>query len=318
MATIKDVAKKAGVSISTASYALNNRPSVHPETKQRILDAAKALNYYPNGIARNLKTKKTGNVGVFVYGFSGPIFSNVLEGIRQTLQDNGFNIIVSSGKSSENLLNERQVDGAIIFDNNLDNSCLKNYASHQFPIILLDRKLDVPNVYASDIDNEEIVYKFISQMIDKGYKDFGFLAGPLDSFNNNHRYEGFKRALNDHNIDQHAYYQGDFTTGIGYEIGKKISLQSEKPRFIYCANDESALGLMKAFKEENIQIPSDIAVAGFDNISLGEFLTPQLTTIGVDHIEWGHKVAQWISDLIKHKTADIHHPEGKIIIRESC
>lgn len=318
MATIKDVAKKAGVSISTASYALNNRPSVHPETKQRILDAAKALNYYPNGIARNLKTKKTGNVGVFVYGFSGPIFSSVLEGIRQTLQDNGFNIIVSSGKSSENLLNERQVDGAIVFDNNLDNRCLKNYANHQFPIILLDRTLDIPNVYASVIDNESMVYNFITQMIAKGYKDFGYLAGPIDSFNNNHRYEGFKRALHENKINQHAYYQGDFTTESGYEIGKQITLENSRPRFIYCANDESALGLMKAFKEGNIQIPRDIAIAGFDNISLGEFLTPQLTTIGVDHIEWGHKVAQWISDLIKHKQVNVDHPEGKVILRESC
>ncbi|MCF7930198.1 MAG: LacI family transcriptional regulator, partial [Acholeplasmataceae bacterium] len=108
MTTIKDVAKKAGVSISTASYALNNLPNVHPDTRKRILEAANELNYHPNGIARNLKTKRTGNIGVFIYGFSGPIFSDVLEGIRQKLQENNFNIVVSSGKSSANLLQERQ------------------------------------------------------------------------------------------------------------------------------------------------------------------------------------------------------------------
>ncbi|MFA6801717.1 MAG: LacI family DNA-binding transcriptional regulator [Acholeplasmataceae bacterium] len=319
MPTIKDVAKKAGVSISTASYALNNVPSVHPETKQRILDAAKELNYYPNGIARNLKTKKTGNVGVFVYGFSGPIFSNVLEGIRQTLQEYGFNIIVSSGKSSENLLNERQVDGAIIFDNNLTDECLKNYAAHDFPIILLDRNLEGKNIYTSVIDNENIVYQFIMKMIQKGYKDFGFLSGPLDAFNNNRRFDGFQKALNDGHIEKHVYYQGDFTTESGYKIGKEIIKNKHIPRFIYCANDESAIGLMKALKEVNIRIPEDVALAGFDNIYLGEYLTPKLTTIGIDHVEWGRNVAQAISELIKNKTIEsFDHPDGQIIMRESC
>ncbi|PKK92636.1 MAG: hypothetical protein CVV61_08710, partial [Tenericutes bacterium HGW-Tenericutes-6] len=306
-------------SISTASYALNDVPSVHPETKKRILDAAKELNYYPNGIARNLKTKKTGNVGVFVYGFSGPIFSDVLEGIRQKLQENGFNIIVSSGKSSENLLNERQVDGAIIFDNNLTDECLKNYASHDFPTFVLDRKIEGKNIYSSLIDNESIVYSFIREMVKKGYKDFAYLSGPLDSYNNNHRYDGFKQALKDENIEHHTYYQGDFTIQGGYQIGKEIIHQKAMPRFVYCANDESAIGLMKALREMKIHVPNDIALAGFDNIYLGEYLTPKLTTIGVDHIEWGRNVAQTISDLIKHnKIEKFDHPEGQIIIRESC
>jgi len=139
MSTIKDVAKLAGVSISTVSYALNNQPNVHPETKKRIMDAARELNYYPNGIARNLKTKRTGNIGVFIYGFAGPIFSDVLEGIRQKLQENNFNIVVSSGKSSANLLNERQVDGAIVFDGGLTDDVLINFASHGLPFYVLVR-----------------------------------------------------------------------------------------------------------------------------------------------------------------------------------
>lgn len=319
MPTIKDVAKKAGVSISTASYALNNLPNVHPETKQRILDAAKSLNYYPNGTARNLKTKKTGNIGVFVYGFSGPIFSDVLEGIRQNLQENGFNIIVSSGKSSENLLNERQVDGAIIFDNNLTDDCLKNYASRDFPTFVLDRIIEGKNIYSSVIDNEGIVYRFIREMVKKGYKDFAYLSGPNDSFNNNHRYDGFKQALKDEHIDDYKYYQGDFTIQGGYQIGQQICKEEKKPRFVYCANDESAIGLMKALREMKIHVPNDIALAGFDNIYLGEYLTPKLTTIGIDHIQWGKNVAQALSDLIKHKKlSEVKHPEGLIIMRESC
>ncbi|MFH0766542.1 MAG: LacI family DNA-binding transcriptional regulator [Bacillota bacterium] len=319
MTTIKDVAKQAGVSISTASYALNNLPNVHPDTRKRIIDVAKELNYHPNGNARNLKTKRTGNIGVFIYGFSGPIFSDVLEGIRQKLQENNFNIIVSSGISSTNLLQERQVDGAIIFDVQLSDDILLNYASYGLPLYVLDRELHGKNIYSSVIDNEGLVYQFITQMINKGYRDLAYLSGPSVAFNNNHRYEGFKTALKDNHIEHHQFLACDFTIQGGYSAGKKLLTQPNKPRFVYCANDESAIGFIQALREGGLKVPSDIAVAGFDNIYMGEFITPKLTTIGIDHILWGKQVAGAIIDIVAHqKVSDIGHPKGSIIMRDSC
>jgi LacI family transcriptional regulator len=319
MSTIKDVAKKAGVSISTASYALNDLPNVHPETKKRILEAAKELNYYPSGVARNLKNKRTGNIGVFIYGFAGPIFSDVLEGIRQQLQEFNFNIIVSSGKSSVNLLKERQVDGAIVFDGQLSDEILLMYANYGLPLYVLDRKLMGPNIYSSLIDNEGLVYQFIKDMIKRGYDNFAYLSGPKDAFNNNHRYDGFLQALKEANMNHHQYYQGNFTIQSGYHIGQSILSLKERPRFIYCANDESAIGLIKALKEGDVKIPEDIAVAGFDNIDLGEYITPKLTTIGINHIEWGKKVANAIVSIVAHQRfIDIGHPDGVVVYRESC
>lgn len=319
MPTIKDVAKKAGVSISTASYALNNLPNVHPETKERILAAAKELNYYPNGIARNLKTKRTGSIGVFVYGFSGPIFSEVLEGIRQRLQKNNYNIIVSSGKSSSNLLLERQVDGAIIFDNGLSDELLLSYASHGLPLYVLDRRLEGDNIYSSVIDNEGLVHQLMTDMIQKGYQDFAYLSGPTDAFNNNHRYDGFKQALLDHGIHEHHYMAGDFTIQGGYEAALHMLAEGKKPRFVFCANDESAIGFMQALKEKNVRIPEDIALAGFDNIYLGHYLSPKLTTIGINHTDWGKSVTESLLSIIKNEqTKKVDHPQGVIIYRESC
>jgi len=319
MPTIKDVAKLAGVSISTVSYALNNQPNVHPETKKRIMDAARELNYYPNGIARNLKTKRTGNIGVFIYGFAGPIFSDVLEGIRQKVQENNFNIVVSSGKSSANLLNERQVDGAIVFDGGLTDDVLINYAKHGLPLYVLDRELKGENIYSSVIDNEGLVYQLITQMINSGYRDFAYLSGPSDAFNNNHRYDGFLQALKDKGITHHQFFKGDFTIHGGYAVGKEISKQTNKPRFVYCGNDESAIGLMQALREEHIKIPQEVAVAGFDNIYLSEYITPKLTTIGIDHTEWGRQVASAVLDIVQlKKIKNVGHPKGEVIIRESC
>jgi len=319
MSTIKDVAKLAGVSISTASYALNNLPNVHPETRKRILEAAKTLNYYPNGIARNLKTRRTRTIGVFIYGFAGPIFSDVLEGIRQKLQENNFNIVVSSGKSSANLLKERQIDGAIIFDNELSDEVLINYSNYGHPIYVLDRKLDGKNIYSSVIDNEGLVYNFIRDMIKKGYQDFGYLSGPKVAFNNNHRYEGFLAALKDENIIHHEHYDSDFTIQGGYKVGETLAKAEKRPRFIYCANDESAIGLMQALRQNNIKVPEDVAVAGFDNIYLGDYVTPRLTTIGIDHVLWGKEVAGAILDiLLNKKIISVGHPKGSVILRASC
>jgi LacI family transcriptional regulator len=319
MPTIKDVAKKAGVSISTASYALNNLPNVHPDTKQRILLAAKELNYYPNGIARNLKTKRTGNIGVFIYGFAGPIFSDVLEGIRQKLQENNFNIVVSSGKSSSNLLKERQVDGAIVFDAELSDDILISYANYGLPLYVLDRVLSGNNIYTSVIDNEGLVYRFIRLMAQKGYQDFAYLSGPSDAFNNNHRYDGFLQALKDEHIETHQVFHGDFTIQGGYRIGLEYLTLTVRPKFVYCANDESAIGFMQALRESGVKIPEEVAIAGFDNIYLGQYVTPKLTTIGIDHIQWGKEVAQAIVDIVtKQKIKNVGHPEGSIIMRESC
>lgn len=318
MPTIKDVAKKAGVSISTASYALNDQPNVHPDTKERILQAARELNYYPNGTARHLKTKRTGNIGVFVYGFGGPIFSDVLEGIRQKLQENNFNIIVSSGKASANLLNERQVDGAIVFDSQLTDEVLINYASHGHPLYVLDRDLKGEHIYASVIDNEGLVYRFMCDVIKKGYRELAFLSGPLDAFNNNHRYDGFKQALREQGLG-HEYIQSDFTIQGGYQAGVDLIKRDKRPRFIYCSNDESAIGLMQALKHHGLSIPKDIAIAGFDNIILSEYITPKLTTIGIDHLKWGQEVASSLVDVLNGKQPkDIGHPQGQFMLRESC
>ncbi|TVP95666.1 MAG: LacI family transcriptional regulator [Acholeplasmatales bacterium] len=319
MPTIKDVAKKAGVSISTASYALNNQPAVHPKTKQRVLDAAKALNYYPHGAAKNLKSKRTGRIGVFIYGFSGPIFSDVIEGVRQELQAHNYNIIVSSGRSSTSILQEREVDGAIVFDSQIPDEILLNYCAQGRPLFVLDRALEGENIYSNIIDNEGLVYGFIREMVRKGYRDFAYLSGPDDAFNNTHRYDGFQAALKDEQIDQHHFYHGDFTIEGGYKVGQLIARQQNKPRFFYCANDESAIGFMQALSEAGLRVPDDIAVAGFDNIPMGRYVSPRLTTVGIDHIGWGRRVTESLMALVRGDQPDpIEPPTGSTFMRESC
>lgn len=320
MATIKDVAKLAGVSISTASYALNDVPNVHPATKKRILESAASIEYAPHFSARNLKTKKTSNVGVFIYGFSGPVFSDILEGIRQLLQENNYNIIVSTGKASELFLRERQVDGAIIFDNDLSNKVVSKVAADGLPIILLDREFTGKNIYHHTIQNETLVYEFMRQIIrQKKYKSYGFLAGPKDSYNATHRYKGFQKALKEAGIENFHFYQGDFTVQGGHLIGDEFHKSKDRPDFVFCANDESAIGFMQSLKALKYQIPKDIALAGFDNYYMTNYLEPRITTIAIDHLSWGRQIAHAMIELLKGAPHELEKsPNAEIYWRESC
>ncbi len=317
MATIKDVAKLAGVSISTASLALNNKPRVSEETKEKVLQAAKELGYRPNFSAQSLKTNKTGSIGVFIYGFGGPIFSDLLETIHIELRKEELNLIVSMGKSSIELLKNKQVDGAIIFDTKITNEAIREFAQSR-PVILLDRHLDYPNVYSSVVENEEPVYKLILEMIKKGYKKFSYVSGPERTKDNQDRYKGFLRALNEKKVIPHLQFKGNFTIESGYSVGKKIASLEDKPDFIFCANDEMAVGLIRALKDNKVRIPSEIAVAGFDGIYLGDYIIPKLTTVKVDYLEWGVYISQKMILLTKgHEIYEMREPKAEIVYKES-
>lgn len=319
MVTIKDVAKKAGVSISTASYALNNHPNVKPMTRAKVMRAATELNYYPNASARNLKTKRTKNIGVFVYGFSGPVFSDLLEGINKTVHQEGYNIVVTSGASSEILLKEKQVDAAIIFDSQLDEAVIRHYALTS-PIVVLDRNIEGTNIYQSFIDNEHLVATLMRQVLDKGYRDVAYLSGPQAAFNNQQRLKGFTAALQERGLKPFAIFNGDFTTPSGYAVGKKIAAMKHRPDFLFCANDESALGVINAFKEMNLSIPKDMGLAGFDGVFLkNAFVVPKLTTIAIDHFQWGQIAALYLIRCLQQvEQKGIQSPVGTIVMNESC
>lgn len=317
MATIKDVAKLAGVSISTASLALNNKPRVSEETKEKVLQAAKELGYRPNFSAQSLKTNKTGSIGVFIYGFGGPIFSDLLETIHIELRKEELNLIVSMGKSSIELLKNKQVDGAIIFDTKITNEAIIDFAQTK-PVIVLDRHLDYPNVYSSVVKNTESVYELILEMIKKGYKKFSYVSGPERTKDNQDRYKGFLRALNEKKVIPHLQFKGNFTIESGYSVGKKIASLEDKPDFIFCANDEMAVGLIRALKDNKVRIPSEIAVAGFDGIYLGDYIIPKLTTVKVDYLEWGVYISQKMILLTKgHEIYEMREPKAEIVYKES-
>ncbi|SKA87316.1 transcriptional regulator, LacI family [Clostridium sp. USBA 49] len=326
MHTIKDVARLANVALSTASYALNGTGKVSQATKEKVLKAAEELGYRPNGAAKDLKrNKKTGIICMFVSDFGGPFYSEVLRGVQDVAICNNYNLIVCTYKMTEKFLNERRVDGAIILSPHIPDDLILKVASPQFPIVVMDRELECENVYTVLLDNVQGAYNATQYLIELGHRNIAYISGPVVSYDNTKRLEGYKKALSDNNIEfnPNLIVQGRFTEEGGYGAAKLLILNSKLNKIpldaIFCANDEMAIGAINALNEDGINVPEDISIVGYDDIRLSSYIKPSLTTISHYNYEWGTMAANLIFQGLKEnsKCGKLILP-AKLIKRESC
>ncbi len=328
MPTIKDVAKKANVSISTVSYALNGTRSISEETKQKVLQAAKELGYQPNGIARSLKMKNNRMIAAVVNEFHGPIYQEILRGISDVAKKNNYEVIAAECFSSQTqltrVLSQKFVDGAIILATYLTDDIIKNLSSDKFPIVVLDRQIKGENITSIVIDNENSAYDVARYFSEKGYQNVGFLGGPKNSYDNNKRFEGFKRGVADFGLilSSRTIKVSDFTEEGGYQTMLKWIVdegRTDLPRGIFVANDEMAIGAIRALQENDVLIPEKVAIVGFDDIKLGQYISPALSTIRRPSYELGVMAA---NSLIAHLNGEhvtkIMTLSSELILRGSC
>ncbi|WP_078379048.1 LacI family DNA-binding transcriptional regulator [Sutcliffiella halmapala] len=304
--TIKDVAKLAGVAVSTASYALNNVNKVSPATMKKVQEAARELNYLKNGFASDLKRTKTNTIALILSDLSGPFYSELIKGVQEVTMTNGYDLIACSSvggaqSTAVKFLKEKRVDGAIILAHNITDDIILESAREGFPIVVLDRKIENEFVYQVEVDNIHGGYLATEYLINKGHREIAFVSGPFNSYDNEMRYIGYMDALKEHNITYQSKWKvfGDFTRESGYRATKMLIAQRELPQAIFYANDEMALGGLQAFKENKISVPDDISIIGYDDIQLSEYVTPSLTTIRQPKYEAGalavHVVFQVLS-----------------------
>ncbi|MGI6730251.1 MAG: LacI family DNA-binding transcriptional regulator [Bacilli bacterium] len=321
MATIKDIAKQAGVSIATVSYVLNNDPRIKKETAEKVLQVAEEMNYLASGIARSLKKSKTNNVLVFVPNFGGPIYQEILEEIHTTLKKLDYKMIACNGELARDMLTEKQADGAIVLDTSVSPDLLQRIAKNGFPII------DLRKVYEKDspiivkrMDGFTPALEVINLAIEEGYRKIGYMHGNEESPDNIKRYNGYLQALSEHNLEPFCLLKGEFRERDGYLAIKAYhESKQELPEVLFCANDEMAIGVITYLNEVGIKIPEQIKIIGFDNIQLGRFVSPSLTTIDVNRAEWSRNLAISIVDAIEERLDDItkYEPKYRVIRRES-
>lgn len=324
MVTLKDVAKRANVSITTASYALNDNGLIKEETKQRVLQAAKELGYVRNGLARSLKTQKTNIIALFLSGYTGPIFNEIMQSIQDQIYQYGYDLIVCASNEEHRLLENKHYDGAIILNYHITDENLLRVQNEKTPVVVLDRYLDGENIACVLIDNEQGIKKVMDYLIKLGHQKIGFVKGQTDSFDGEQRFLSYFKMLNTNKLkyNQKWIIEADFTEKSAYEAMKAILVETERdnlPTAYICANDEMAIGIMQALTEAGIKVPEEVTVTGFDNIQLSQYIPIKLTTIDVNRKEFGKIAAQTIHKMIQNKAVKtVEYMKVDLVIRESC
>ncbi|TGB02425.1 LacI family DNA-binding transcriptional regulator [Halobacillus salinus] len=325
MATIKDVAKRAGVAISTASYALNGSTKVSEATIERVLKAAKELNYQKNGFASDLKRTKTNTIALILSDMSGPYFSELIKGVQEGASGNQYDLIACSSLGGERstatkFLREKRADGAIILANNISTSIIEESARSDMPIVVLDRDVENPFAIHIEVDNKKGAYEVTEYLIQNGHETIGYISGPPESHDNEERFKGFSDALKDNNLPFQSRLKitGDFTREGGYRATKLLIAQQKLPDALFYANDEMAIGGLQAFDEKGIRVPEDISIVGFDDIQLAEYVSPPLTTVRQPKYEAGALSVHMIFQMLAGEEVDrSFHLPTEMIVRQS-
>lgn len=327
--TIKDVAKKANVSIATVSRVLNNSNRVEEDTKKRVQKAVRELRYLPNNLGRSLSIKRTEAIGLILPDLFGEFFSEVIRGVDQTAQLHKYHLLVSSShddrkdiKAALQMIRGR-VDGLIIMSADIDVQTINENLPKSLPVILLNCQVDDTSYDSLNINNYYGAYQMVSHLLSHGHKSISLIKGPKNNHDADERLRGYRQALIDGKaqFDAELEYPGDFSEASGYDAVKTMLKKKTRPSAIFAANDSMAIGALSAIQEAGIQVPEEIALAGFDDIPIVQFVKPSLSSVRVSINELGvlavNRLFQAISEknkFVKQKTL----VPVEVILRESC
>ena len=286
---ILDVAKAAGVSAATVSRALSAPDSVRPETRERVMESVRRLNYTPNEAARTLRAGAARMALVAVpHHYSGAFITGVVNAIDAGLSESGYTMIVGSldDKAEKTrrlvgLVYARQIDGVIILANCAGPLGGKSVLDAGVPVVAVTAALDRPGYPTVLIDDEACAIAQTRHLIDLGHRRLLYVAGPARHYNEIHRYRGFREAVRTAGLDRSDVqrFVGDYTLAGGVEAGRRFLTQRGRATGVVCCSDETAIGFIKTVSGAGVRIPQDVSVVGFDDIEFAEFCEPTLTTI---------------------------------------
>ncbi|MCM3700419.1 LacI family DNA-binding transcriptional regulator [Paenibacillus macerans] len=298
MVSIKDIAKKAGVSISTVSYALNGSSKVTDETRSKILAVAKELNYVPNAAARTLKKRESGILGVFLTDFKGDVYGDLLDGMKEVCNDRGYDLIVCSGNRAHRMLPERMIDGAVILDQTFMDEELLAYADRNHKIVVLDRELDHPNINQVLLDNKAGAALAAEYLLEQGHRKIYVVTGPEGSYDSIQRMKAVKMVADRARDVEWSEIAGDFKKSGGERAAEQVIREYSGPAAVFCLNDEMAIGFWNRLEGTGYRVGEHIHLIGFDNIELTNYMQPRLATINYSKRKWGALAAEQLIKIL--------------------
>lgn len=331
--SIDEVAAKAFVSRSVVSRVLNNRPNVSDEAKKRVMKVIKKYNYQPSPAARGLAKSHNFEIGILAPRRSdealGNGFWSLLHlGIFEASIQKGYYVTMApistdkDKKINQYILDSKRLDGYILLTQEVTNLVIKELEKLEIPVVLIGHGQNKPNFNSIDVNNFESAYQATNHLIKLNHKHIGIIIANLEMKESTDRLEGYKKALQDAQIpfDQNYVAVGDYSQQHGFNTMNRWIKQKLNLSAVFCTSDTIALGALSALEKENISVPEEISVIGFDDLPFSQYTHPPLTTIRQPIYQKGQQAANLLINQIQNKNTQTTHKNLKteLIVRESC
>lgn len=328
-ATIKHVAREAGVSVATVSRVMNQSALVAEGTRQQVLEVATRLGYVPHSGARSLITNRTSTIGVLLPDLYGEFYSEVIRGIDQTARKHGYHVLVSSSHADQRDIEavlrsmRGRVDGLILMVPDIQVTPAVALLPEHFPLVLVNCS-DMTDLHdAVSVANYEGAYAMVQHLMAQGHRRIAIITGSPRNFDAAERLRGYRAALKDAGLPQDPSLEvpGDFSEGSGFRAGQELASRSGRPSAIFASNDAMAIGALSALRARGLKVPDDIAVAGFDDIPMSAYVEPPLSSVHVDISALGERATLRLLEALQQANG---HPARReilpttLVVRRSC
>jgi DNA-binding LacI/PurR family transcriptional regulator len=327
--TIKDVARKAGVAHTTVSRALRGSPLISPATTERVQQIASEMGYQPSAAARSLKTNRSQALGVIVSAIDDPFFSEILQGIDNVAQENGYSLFIAASQRDLNheraivrTMREHRVDGVILCSTPFSAEQSKQLRSYEIPIVVINNQSaeDYPySIYHDDLDGSRQVMR---HLIGLEHQRIAYLGYARSGRTNAKRLAGYREEMKAAGLTIHNGYEFEVTTSDpagGQSSANHFLSLSPRPTAIFCYNDMLAIGVLRGLQESGLRVPNECSVAGFDNITFSAFTNPPLTTFDQPKRFIGTEAARLVLGLLNEDAPGpkIQTLQGSLLVRGS-
>lgn len=327
--TIKDVAREAGVSVASVSRALNGHGGVTPATGQRVREVAARLRYIPHAAARSLITRRNHTVGALLPDLYGEFFSELIRGIDLAARACGLHLLVSSSHDGVDeaaaalRAMQGRVDGMVILSPPADAGFLQANLPPGLPTVLLNSAIVDTGHTVLNFDNHAGAFAMVRHLIaTAGHRRVAFIGGPARNFDARERERGYRDAMARFAPEAPLQiFEGDFTEAAGYRAGQDLLARGDRPDAVFAANDMTAVGCLLAFREGGLEVPRDIALAGFDDIPIARYISPPLTTVRVNIAEMGRSALELLAGEFASsgpQTRSVHALGCEVVVRGTC
>jgi LacI family transcriptional regulator len=301
MPTIHDVAKRAGVGSITVSRVINNSGYISTETRERVQKAIDELGYVPNTLARSLRSRRTNTVALMVTDITNPFFTTLARGVEDAANEAGYTVIFCNTDESAvkeekylNVLLQKQVDGLLLVPTQKSVNTIQQILKHGTPVVVLDRRISEVNVDTVRCDSLDGGYKLTKYLVSLGHRQIAVMSGAVGVSTADDRVAGYQKALAENGIaiDERFIFRGEFTPDSGYSMTKQAINLPLRPTALIAANNFITIGAMKALQEVGLEVPEDMALAGFDDLPPAIVTFPFFTVVSQPAYEMGTQAMQ--------------------------